>query len=48
MYRRGNALVCSGNIVNVSELRLGISRPLSSILGGDSERGEFYQVLELV
>ena len=35
--------------VNVSELWLGISRPLSSILGGDhTEGGEFYQVIELV
>lgn len=35
--------------MNISELGLGISRPLSSILGGDhSERGKFYRVIELV
>ena len=35
--------------VSVSELLLGLFRPVSSILGGDhSERGEFFQVLELI
>lgn len=35
--------------VNVSEFLLGISRSVSSILGGDhSERGGFYQVTDLV
>lgn len=35
--------------MNISELWLGRSRPLLSILGGDhSERGKFYQVIELV
>lgn len=35
--------------VNVSEFLLGISKTVSSILGGDhSERGDFYQVIELV
>lgn len=35
--------------MNGSELLLGISRPVPSILGGDlSERGDFYQVIEFV
>lgn len=36
-------------LVNASELLLGISRPVSSISGGDHpERGEIYQAIELV
>lgn len=36
--------------MNMSQFLLGVSRPVSSsILGGDpSERGDFYQVKELV